>query len=533
MKILSDRIVWDEEDWLGGLVPQARLNAPISMGAGAAYQRNVNPFRRIGAIAPGLEPVSVTNIASITSVVGAGDVDYSGTVPYAYLVGGALVHRLKLDDDTISVAAPWPHTIVHHANVVAQDLKVYNITNAVTSTSSTMALYSFYDGTDGDVGAFDISSALPVFYDNFLSTQPIGGSVLTTDPHPMILGDDGVLYIGNGRTLLALDGEASGGSGGTLTTVLTLPRGTIIRSFTKYNDYLMIFTSRSNTVSGSYYRGTATAYLWNYLSQNFNFSYDLTDNLVTVGFNWLGIPGCFTYGRAAEGNGALSSKLKLFNGTKFEQVLEFPTAPPGHGGVEIHDGMIIWNCGDTTSHFIGSYGSPWGTRVNNSFNFWGEQGGDDLTLATTGMCANLGGSKLYVSSGNGDPGGLETLSGGFGPMSATASYFQGMTARLNFPFQTRGKIKSVKIHFRGVATAGRTLELRLYADKVATYSIVFTGLGTFTDTTKEYFCDSSNKEFPYFHAIWPLLMWDTGTNSTDCPVVTKVEVFFESVKFTQ
>ena len=172
-KILSDRIIWDEDDWLGGLVPQARNNTPITVGIGAAYQRNINPFRRLGAITPGYAPSSVTNVASITSVVKSGDADYSGTTPYAYLVGGALVHRLKLDDNTISNAAPWPHTIAHgaHGSILGEDIKVYNVMNAVTSVSSTMALYSFSDNTDGDVGAYDISSgALNVFYDNFISS---------------------------------------------------------------------------------------------------------------------------------------------------------------------------------------------------------------------------------------------------------------------------------------------------------------------------------------------------------------------------
>nr|MDD3999872.1 hypothetical protein [Bacilli bacterium] len=419
---------------------------------------------------------------------------------------------------------------------VGQDIKVYNVTNSVTSVSSTMAMYSFYDGTDGDVGAYDISSGLGVFYDNFLSTHPIGGSVLTTDPHPMIIGDDGALYIGNGNTLMKLDGEASGGSGGTLTTALTLPKGTIIKSFTKSPDYLVIFVSRSNNVSNNFYRGNSTAYFWNYTSQNYNLAYDLSDNVVTSGFNWLGVIGCFTFGRASEGNGSVSTKMKLLSGGRFEQVLEYPSNPPGHGSIEIHDGMVVWSFGTSGSQsWIGSYGSPWGNRIKGGFNYWGEPRGTSLDLGTTGLCANLGGTRLYVASGANSSSGLEMFYQNYGPIQDSASYWQGLMARLNLPYQSVGNVKSVKVHFKRAATAGRVVKLQLYFNGVTTNSVVLDAIGTIPNTqlTREYTMDTSNIQFPQFHSVRPVLTWNTGTDSTDAPLVSKIEVFYDTVKFIQ
>lgn len=525
-KILPDRIIWDEDDWLGGLVPQFGNNLPLTIGNGAAFMRNINPFRQLGAIVPGFLPVAVTKAASITSLLKSGDVDYSGTTPYAYLIGGALVHKLDLSNDTIADAAPWPKTIAHgaHASIDGHDLKVFNVINAVTSVSSVMALYSFSDATDGDVGAYDISSgALNVFYDDFLSTQPTGAFALTTNPHPMIIGDDGALYIGDGRNLVKLTSD--GGGNGTLETVLTLPIGTVIRSFTKSDDSLVIFASRSNVLSSSYYRGTATAYFWNYTSRNYNLAYDLSDNYVSAGFNWNGIIGCFTMGRTGAG-GSSTTKLKLFNGSRFEKMIEYSGNPPIHGGVEIHDNMVVWSFVFSGVGYIGTYGTPWDKK--GSFNFWGEGSG-----VSAGMCLNLGGTKLYVSTGTGAAtGGLETFSGNYGGVS-TSSFFQGIMSRLNFPSGMKGKIKSVKVHFQYAISGGRTLELRFHFNGVTTYSTVFTGKGTITDLTLEYIKDSSNIEFPHFHSIRPSLIWDTGGGATQAPAVGKVEVFYETVKNIQ
>ncbi len=537
-KVLKDKIIWDEDDWLAGLAPQFISNTPLVIGNGASYQRNVNPFRKLGAIVPGFAPVNATNEASITDILVSGDTDYSGATPYTYLVGGDKVQRLDISTDTISNTAPWPRTITHHATPAGKDLLIYNIINAVTSVNSTVALYSFSDATDGDVGMYDISSgALNVFDDDFLSTQPTGAFALTTDEHPMILGDDGDVYIGNGADLVKLKGD--GGGNGTLSTALTFPNGTIIHSFTKYPQYLIIYASRSNISGSSYYRGNSVAYFWDYISNNFNNVYDLSDNLVTAGFNWNGIPGCFTYGRVSAG-GSITTKLKLFNGSRFEQIQEYVGNPPvGSGSVEIHDNMIVWNFGSASQSFIASYGSPWPGRVKNSLNYWGEGQGTGQSLSISGVCKNFSGVKLYVSTASGANGGLQTFSANYGPNSDGASYFQAIQASLNLPSQSIGRIKSVKVHFRGIATAGRAVRIVLQANygSSATHR-VFEAFGTITagDTMKEYFKDTNDVEFPLFHTIAPVITWYTdtgGVDNTDAPAVRKIEIFYDIVKFNQ
>ena len=529
-KILSDRIVWDKDDWLAGQVPQADNGFDSGMGNGSFSQRNINPYRMLGGIAPGYLPVSAVNVDNIDAVIRAGDSDYSGATPYAYLLGGEKLYRLNLSTDTISNTAPWTHSIAHggHTNIDGQDMKIVSILNSSTSAYSTVALYSFSDATDGEVGAYDVAG--DAFIDNFLSTLPTGAITLTTDPHPMIFSErDGGVYIGNGNTLIKLNTiSPDGGSNGAVTVPLAFPNGTIIKSFTEYPNYLVIFAYRS---SGGLYRGEATAYFWDYVSEKFNFQYDLSDNLVTAGFNWLGTIGCFTYGRAGDG-GVVSTKLKLFNGTRFKQVAEYPTNPPGHGSVEIYDSMIMWNFGDNTQSYIGSYGSPWSSRIAGGLNYWGEPTGAGLDLGTTGMCKNLGGIKLYTSSGANNSASLEVFNGNYGPKSSEASFVKATLAEPSFPYQTRGKVKSVKIHFKKASTAGRTLALTLTNDN-NDLTTVFSGIGTIKETSREYIMDVNNQELPYFSSLWPQLTWDTGTDGTDAPIPTKIEVFFDVVNNIQ
>ena len=539
-KILSDRIVYDHEDWLAGLVPQANNSLALNVGEGAAYMRNVNPYRALGAIIPGFAPAAITNEDNLQGLAVSGDSDFSGSTPYAYLISqasnSALIQRLNLSSDTISGGATaFPHNVTHtkaadHASFSSKDLVIFSITSGVSSTTSTMAMYSFSDDVDGDVGAYDISSGLEVFYDNFLSTQPEGGLVLTTDPHPMIIGGDGVLYIGNGNTLIALDGT-TGGSG-TASTKLTFPKGTVIRSFTKMAKYLIIYTSRSNIVSAASYRGNSIAYFWDYVAGKFNFDYDLNDNLVTAGFNLGGVPGCFTYGRAGDG-GALTTKIKMFNGSRFESEYEYRKNPPGHGSVDIYDNLLVFAFGDGAQNYIGSFGSPWPGRIKRSFNFWGEPQGSSLDLTNTGICKNLGGLKLYVSGGAG----MSSFSSAYGPNTSSGSFWYGILASPSFPFKTRGRIKSIKIHYRNTFTAGRTATVALQIDAALSVTVtVASAIGTIAsaeDTIVEYFKDTNGVPFPEFHSFAPRITWDTGTDNTDAPPIKKIEIFFEPIQFKQ
>jgi hypothetical protein len=99
--------------------------------------------------------------------------------------------------------------------------------------------------------------------DDMMSTtaeSPLAGTDLTDGQnveHPMVVGDDDVLYIGSGRYLHGYDGQV-GNDGTFYSKVLTLPLGYIITSMQKYGTYLVIFAHNNDTTSVGY--STAKAF---------------------------------------------------------------------------------------------------------------------------------------------------------------------------------------------------------------------------------------------------------------------------------
>lgn len=529
-QILSDRIVWDENDWLAGLAPQHANNSPLTVGQrGAAFMRNINPFRRLGGICPGFSPQDIGNVGEVDGILTGADADVTGATPYAYLIQGVTsstkLHRLNLNTDTIDATGGFPRTIstLHgHSAVVGQEVLVTSV------GSSTMVLYSMVDSTDGDIGAYDATGG--VFYDTFMSSMASGGAVLTTDYHPMVKGDDGADYFGDGRALKKFDGES--GSNGTVTTVFNLPRGFTIRSFSKSLNYLIVYASRSNAVSSSYYRGVSLAWFWNYLSDRPNYTYTISDNYVVGGFNWNGTPGCFSYGRPGETR-AISCRMQLFNGNGFEEVAILNRNPPGNHGVEIYDSMVVWNFGNDSQSFIAGYGSPWRNRVPGGLHFLAEPTGLSQTASIGGICRIFAGFGLYASSGASSSGGLQRFSSNFGPEQTDGAFWQGLLAAPFFPRGQVGKVKGVRMMYRNAASGGRTLTVTLVTDfRGDTTNTVVNALSSVTGATltRDHPFDTSDAQLPYFTSIAPNLSWSVGSGSADAPTPYRIEVFFEPVK---
>lgn len=78
-------------------------------------------------------------------------------------------------------------------------------------------------------------------------------------PHPMVVGDDDLLYIGDGPRLHAFDGSyASDDDGKFYNSVLTIPGTYYIKAFQKYKDFLLIFADEN--MAGTTYAANAKVF---------------------------------------------------------------------------------------------------------------------------------------------------------------------------------------------------------------------------------------------------------------------------------
>lgn len=323
---------WGPQDWLAGLVPEYNLDYDSQIG-GAGFTRatGIDPYRSYGYPSPGYPVSEVTNGSAVDAV--AKNAAVSGTK--TYITAGTKLHEYTFGNNTVSNTGAWPHTITAHgghSGVSAQDVIIYYI------GSTKYLFYSWKDSGDGDVGRFDLSAT---FDDDFMSTTPSGGAALdTTNDHPMIVGADDILYIGDGNKLHGFDGQK--GANGTLTKdTFTLKTGLVITSYSKTQNYLVIYAYDKSLNSSE--RGEAYAYFWDYVSEDPTYVIPLPGDFVDGGFTLNGVPGCFVRGRTPVVFANNSSKICIWNGGQFKIVSNFTDSPPGKGGVDVAEESIIFN----------------------------------------------------------------------------------------------------------------------------------------------------------------------------------------------
>ena len=272
----------------------------------------MNPYRFLGVLSPGHLFSDVTNTAKVTTVLRSYAIDAANEDIYAINDSGE-VHKISGLTGNIVDDATWEHDItVHggHSGLNGHEVILYNAKQG--GTSELALFYSWRDTTDGDVGRYDIGGN--TFDDDFMSTVPTNGAALdkTSDTNcPMVVGDDDVLYIGDGSNLHAYDGQE--GNNGTFTkNVLQLPSEFTIISYAKLNNRSLAIFATSGNASNSFLTSESKCFFWNYLDQDpYNFV-DLEDNLVGGAFNWKGTIGCFTGGRRTLFGQIKNRKIKLY-----------------------------------------------------------------------------------------------------------------------------------------------------------------------------------------------------------------------------
>lgn len=445
-------IRWDGDDWLAGLTPDWGLNETESpIGKGFTTATGIDPFRRPGYLSPGADPLNATNNSVIDAMQKNGVVYLTD----AYTIGGTKLHKMAILTTTLTNDATFPHAITAHgghSTVVGSDIILYYV------GTTRYAFYSWSDGTDGDVGRFDLTST---FDDDYLSTVAASGAVLTTtNPHPMIVGQDDILYIADGRKLHGFDGQ-TGANGTLFSSRLTLPTDYIITSFAKNGDSLIIFAYKSSaTSSGSYYKSEASAFIWDYTSEDPDRVIPLGGNYVNGGFSANNLIGCFVQGSSAIlTSSSKQSRLLLYNGSTFEPKAGFIDDIPGHGGVEVYDNTVYWNA----ASYIYQYGSPH-IGIPAALNRIGKLDGS----TAEGMLRNFSNSRMVGSAGTTTSGGMQRLNSG---------YYAGtlITPTVNVPFamDKQARITAVKVFWYAPKTAGSNkMTLKILTDRAQNNSTI-------------------------------------------------------------
>lgn len=494
--ILRDRIIFNEKDWIAGLNPQYTSTASNiqKMGNGLASVRSFDPYRFFGYASPGFNPTDLTNVSVIDAV--QKNIVVNGA--YAYSVGGTKVHQITIATAEITTPTTFPHAV---ASSTMEDVAVYKI------GTTAYLFYSWYDGTDGDIGRYDFATT---FDDDFMSTVPANAAVMAkSKPMPMIVGADDVLYFSDGNNVHAFDGQT--GASGTLSkNVLTLPVDYVITGFARYRNSLVVFAYTASA-SSSYYLGRATAFFWDYLSLDPYDKIELDDNYVSAPFEYKGTIGCFTSGRQPDKGVVKNNKLKIFNGETFEPKANFIGSVPVVGGVDIIENMIYWNSGGK----IFSFGTPF-IGVDNEFNQVTEGTG-----TTSGFIKTIATGLQIASTGTTTSGGMQSLNSNYYDVSFVAT----VLAKPNWPIGKQGKIKSIITRFGTINSAGRTLTASL-VDRLGTSSEFLSAVSAITSST---YINKNEDIQRKFDDLKLVLQWAAGSGATAAPIIDNVEVEFETI----
>lgn len=290
------------DNWLGGIAPSERMGA-----AGSYYQGNsINPIADIGYLTAGAKAQAVDNsgdaVPLVAASINAATVDAANGDVYL-MERGAKLHQYDIVTTTLVGAGSFPHSIT---NAIGEDVIIYPV------GSTQYLFYSWSDGTDGDVGRYDLSST---FDDDYMSTVPASGAaLLKTVPHKMMeWSENGNLYITNGRNLVEFDGQT--GANGTMdATKFQLPVGWVMTDLFNAGEYIGI-TAVFNTAATWSWTGRRTraaVFFWDGVSTKWVKKVDVADAEIRAAQNINGVYRIF--GRSAKGEGT----IRDWDGNRFK-----------------------------------------------------------------------------------------------------------------------------------------------------------------------------------------------------------------------
>jgi len=275
------QLIWD--NFLGGLSVYSENLGDPGMYAEA---RDMDPHRNPGFVMPGsTETELATSAATLAGLITGATMDPDSANTFA--IDGGKLYKFTAFGGTITSDGNWPHTVTN-----GEDVVFYHI------GAARKLLY---------IQDLDIGMSVPVtptFDDDWGSTVPADGAALTTGPHPKLVWDDGILYIGNGRYLCSLDGQ-TGANGIMNTEALDLEPGWVITSLFPTRNFIGICAWRK-MASGTSYQSESRVFFWDGVSPTFNYWIPVEDNIITSSLNLNGVVYLMTEGR---GRGSVLREL--------------------------------------------------------------------------------------------------------------------------------------------------------------------------------------------------------------------------------
>jgi len=517
-KVTKDKIIFDAEDWLSG-VDYLRVSRDFQKGlSGLSFVESFDPIRNFGYAAPGALPTDATNISSVTGMLLNAVVQNSDA--YALSNDGKIHHITNItgSSTTVDTGAPFPKTIAGVSPVGSDCLKYY-----VGSTE--YFFYSYSTTTFWDVGRYDFAATFSDTYMSVTAATPLANPYRAGGkgfPHPMIVGDNNILYMGDRNYVHAFNGQ-NGASGTFSANVLDLPNGFIISSFANYKQFLAIAAYKNNSSSSFNYLSEAKVFFWDTFSDSFTFAVDLKDNYVTELFTFKDTLACFTQGSPdflyAQSGASGGLRLKIFDGNLFQTEKAFKAgALPIRGGVQVVNEDIYFNAGGK----ICSY-----TNLGDRYIF-----NELFTTSTSSGLLKIfvGGSTdpvIHFSNGSGSGAGLRMYQTNY---NAAGSVYSKVVEP-DFQDYARGQITKVKVTYQDtVAVGGRTLSLQIATDANGGTAI-FSNKDGVTNRTEEYFYNADGTSLNIFKQLQLYLIWGnfgSGGSST-APIISKVEISYQPI----
>jgi hypothetical protein len=513
-------ILYNQDDF-NGLNLGFSTTAYIKELAKASWQRAINVFRAEKSLCPSHPPVAVTITAgkTVSAVMVSGVVDRSKNNGNAWMIEAKTkIHQLTgvgLSPD-LDVDAAFPITISHggHTTPVGEDIAI------IPLTAGAAIVYSFNDTSDGDIGFVNLDATGQD--DDWFSTIVTGThpTLTKTVPHPLIIGDDGYLYIGDGQTLRWVAPDASGGANSTI-----IPVGYIIKCFSKSDTHLIIYVEKQGVSTSSVAsRGECFAHYWNYSATRADYVKTINDNQITSAGNWQGLQFCFTIGSNASYYPIThQSKMHILEAGEYKTIFTFPEVPPVLGGWDIYGNMLHFLAGTT----LYSFGEQT-TGVKNTVNSIGY-----IASGVSGMCKCFNGTDLHLSAGSGASLGILKI----GTTSPTTfdsnAAWRGVVAEPIFPKGFKGIIDQIEVSFKEAVVSANSLKFTLQIDTDfgdATTTII-DAMTTVSATKKIIYksLTSAGASLPSFNSLKPIVSYSAGSGTTEAQKVNYIKIYYKLI----